>query len=407
MPSKSGRFGERGDETAIDAILDGMAAELWEQAFLASIGGRMPPRADYPDMPFAAEMAADDLFAAYEDAGAPPMALFATRASDPNARELLQYGRALAKQALHGGGSTRPVTGKITFDPIGDELSWEFRSSEKRNPTDPRDLKKLNRLSRAELTALGDRERRAAPHPGHLASALAKLGTGGARQRTTRRNPPRTVTYGERTRDTVAAALRHASPRFAQALQRRPDAVRAGDDPSTIATGWLDHVETSQLQWKAIVFTEGGIGDPGTNEEVWKGFDKAAEILRKDPWYEDAGWESINPAVQMFWVKPRRIATSNPGGCNGCGIWEEVGLEDASQKEKADFWREQLLNEIENEPSARVNTGMLAVIMSDIAEVLPEDATLDESLYELHGQVENASAAQIVGYAEAYYASLP
>lgn len=36
-------------------------------------------------------------------------------------------------------------------------------------------LKRLNRLNRAELAALNDRSRRASPNPVHLASALAKL----------------------------------------------------------------------------------------------------------------------------------------------------------------------------------------------------------------------------------------
>lgn len=37
------------------------------------------------------------------------------------------------------------------------------------------ELKRLNRLNRAELAALGDRHRRACPNPVHLASAVAKL----------------------------------------------------------------------------------------------------------------------------------------------------------------------------------------------------------------------------------------
>ncbi len=37
-------------------------------------------------------------------------------------------------------------------------------------------LGRLNRLSRAELSALSDREARAVPHPLHLAEALRKLG---------------------------------------------------------------------------------------------------------------------------------------------------------------------------------------------------------------------------------------
>jgi hypothetical protein len=34
-------------------------------------------------------------------------------------------------------------------------------------------------------------------------------------------------------------------------------------------------------------------------------FDRAADILRQQWWLEDAGWESINPAVAYFWVEPR------------------------------------------------------------------------------------------------------
>lgn len=36
-------------------------------------------------------------------------------------------------------------------------------------------LKKLNRLNRYEITALNDRNARMSPNPVHLASALAKL----------------------------------------------------------------------------------------------------------------------------------------------------------------------------------------------------------------------------------------
>jgi len=36
-------------------------------------------------------------------------------------------------------------------------------------------------------------------------------------------------------------------------------------------------------------------------------FDAAVEELKRNSWVEDAGWDSINPAVQMVWVRPRII----------------------------------------------------------------------------------------------------
>jgi len=39
----------------------------------------------------------------------------------------------------------------------------------------PRELRKLSRLSRRELTALGDSHARACPNPSHLRAAIVKL----------------------------------------------------------------------------------------------------------------------------------------------------------------------------------------------------------------------------------------
>jgi hypothetical protein len=41
------------------------------------------------------------------------------------------------------------------------------------------------------------------------------------------------------------------------------------------------------------------------DHELWG---HAIERLRQSPWIEDAGWDSINPAVHYVWVRPRLIA---------------------------------------------------------------------------------------------------
>lgn len=56
------------------------------------------------------------------------------------------------------------------------------------------------------------------------------------------------------------------------------------------------------------VFTEHGLGDPFYYEEVFAWFTRAAEVLANDPWYEDAGWDSLRAGVACFWVKPKMIA---------------------------------------------------------------------------------------------------
>lgn len=48
------------------------------------------------------------------------------------------------------------------------------------------------------------------------------------------------------------------------------------------------------------VFTEEGIGDPFHYAYVYEWFTKAAEAIREDPWYDDAGWESLRAGVRIL-----------------------------------------------------------------------------------------------------------
>lgn len=60
--------------------------------------------------------------------------------------------------------------------------------------------------------------------------------------------------------------------------------------------------------FRVIVGTEdGNLRDP-FSYELCDYFQKVADSIAFDPWYQDAGWESINPGVQYFWVKPKMIA---------------------------------------------------------------------------------------------------
>lgn len=58
-----------------------------------------------------------------------------------------------------------------------------------------------------------------------------------------------------------------------------------------------------------LVFTESGnFRDPMSYDDLYRYWQKVVATLRADPWHAGAGWESINPAVQYVWVKPRIVA---------------------------------------------------------------------------------------------------
>jgi len=46
-------------------------------------------------------------------------------------------------------------------------------------------------------------------------------------------------------------------------------------------------------------------GDDGDSaSDLWE---RTLDMIRKDPFIEDAGWESINPAVQYVWIVPKIV----------------------------------------------------------------------------------------------------
>ena len=104
-------------------------------------------------------------------------------------------------------------------------------------------------------------------------------------------------------------------------------------------------------------------------------------------------------------------------------IWSECGLWRATTKERAHFWREVLLGELDDLVSyTDVFPDQLVPIIKDLPTyprhvlgVIAKRGTLrkihdprqqrslDWCLRELREQIENASSAQIVAYAEAFY----
>lgn len=107
-------------------------------------------------------------------------------------------------------------------------------------------------------------------------------------------------------------------------------------------------------------------------------------------------------------------------------IWAEVGLEDASAREKADFWREALLSDVDDIESRAPGTmgvsSSLRPVLADVSEVvdpkvlrafardrLDSIASADQrdAVREIREQILNASVGQIVQYANEHYRSLP
>jgi hypothetical protein len=79
--------------------------------------------------------------------------------------------------------------------------------------------------------------------------------------------------------------------------------VRASWPDEGTRTGWLE-----PHPFKVLVFTESGnFRDPYSYDDLFKYWNKVVKTLRDDPWHDDAGWESINQAVQYVWVEPKII----------------------------------------------------------------------------------------------------
>ena len=101
-------------------------------------------------------------------------------------------------------------------------------------------------------------------------------------------------------------------------------------------------------------------------------------------------------------------------------IWAEVGLEDAPNREKAAFWREALLSDVDD-----IDMGVsssLRPVLADVSEVVDPEvlrafardqlgsiASSDyrNAVREIREQILNASIGQIVEYANEHYRSLP
>jgi hypothetical protein len=114
-------------------------------------------------------------------------------------------------------------------------------------------------------------------------------------------------------------------------------------------------------------------------------------------------------------TRPRGHATKRDES-----LWSEVGLEDAPDREKAAFWREQLLNDVDDIDAGGVSS-TLRPVLADVIEVLDPSvmralksgqvaslAARDfrDAVREIREQILNASIGQIVQYANAHYRSL-
>ena len=101
-------------------------------------------------------------------------------------------------------------------------------------------------------------------------------------------------------------------------------------------------------------------------------------------------------------------------------IWAEVGLEDASAREKAAFWREALVSDLDDIDTSGLPSA-LRPVLADISEVvdpkvlrafaqdrLDSIASADyrRAVREIREQILNASIGQIVQYANDHYRSL-
>jgi len=109
--------------------------------------------------------------------------------------------------------------------------------------------------------------------------------------------------WAERTERLVRKALKRHKPRRVKARTIDENVKSSFLYPGR-ATGWIE-----PDPFHVLVFTEGAnLRDPWNNPDVLDMFNKAAEEIRADAWYDDAGWENYNAAVSYFWVQPKMIA---------------------------------------------------------------------------------------------------
>ncbi len=87
--------------------------------------------------------------------------------------------------------------------------------------------------------------------------------------------------------------------------------IKASTIDGSVQSSWLypyrDRPWAEPSPFLVYVLTESGnLRDP--YEYGLTGyFDKVAAAIKKDPNYEDAGWENYNAAVSYFWLKPKVV----------------------------------------------------------------------------------------------------
>ena len=138
---------------------------------------------------------------------------------------------------------------------------------------------------------------------------------------------------------------------------------------------------------------------------------RARTVSKEHATMKTSSWPSRSRAP----TKSRAHATKHEES-----IWTEVGLEDASNREKAAFWREALLSDIGDLDAMGVSSA-LRPVLADISEVVDPEVLraftrnqLDSiassdyrgAVREIREQILNASIGQIVQYANDHYRSL-
>lgn len=111
----------------------------------------------------------------------------------------------------------------------------------------------------------------------------------------------------------IEAQVRHAAWEASKLPGPPPMAlareVFSSASPIGRRMGWIEespmHVYAIMECCPGPLTTAGVLGD---TKRGWAFMDRTVALLRKDPWIEDAGWESVNPAVAYFWVRPRLVA---------------------------------------------------------------------------------------------------
>lgn len=119
--------------------------------------------------------------------------------------------------------------------------------------------------------------------------------------------------HGENFVEVVRAALSEASPEFRRALRQRPDALVDVRSERGQRLEWYRDPETNATMPEGgtqvvLVLTEGTALSDSHNPEAWDAYEVAAKAIRSLWFVEDAGWESINAAVNYFWMTPKMIA---------------------------------------------------------------------------------------------------